>query len=371
MKTVLTNFFRRADILLLALSLIAALYGLLLIISAARSFAAARQMITIQATAIALGLILYIAITCIKPATYSKLWFLLAIFNVLFIALLFIWGQDNGSGNRNWLVFPFLPFNIQPAEVVKVTFILLLAAHFTALDKRLNHTLSVLSLGLHVGFMCGLILFASDDMGMAVVYVFIFLVMALCSGLHLLWILGAAGIGVAALPVLWHFVFQSHQKERILLILDPERDPLGFGWQTAQSQIALRNGGITGMGLFNGAQTQSQRLPFGHTDFIFSVAGEELGIIGTGVILLLLLAITWRCLSMSLRAHDMNERLICAGIGAMIMFQLFINVGMCLGIAPVIGLTLPFFSYGGSSVVTMFLAVGIISAVKRNAFQQL
>jgi len=366
MKNALRNFFHSADTLLLLISLATALYGLLLVSSATRPLATSRSMIIIQAAAIALGLILFVAVTFINPSHYTKHWIWLAIFNVLFIAMLFIWGQDNGSGNRNWLVFPFLPVNIQPAEIVKITFILLLSAHFTVLGEKINRPYGVLSLILHVTFICGLIMWVSDDLGMVIVYAAIFFVMMFCSQIRLLWILAGTATCVAMFPLLWNFIFQTFQRERILLILDPERDPLGFGWQTAQSQMALRHGGITGMGLYNGTQTQSGRLPEGHTDFIFSVAGEELGIIGAGVIIALLLVIAWRCFAISLRTQSMNNRLICIGVGSMIIFQLFINIGMCIGIAPVIGLTLPFFSYGGSSIITMFLAVGIVSAVKKS-----
>jgi len=295
---------------------------------------------------------------------YKILWKWIAVFNVLFIALLFVFGVDNGSGNRSWLNFPLLPFSIQPAEVVKITFILLLAMHFAALGDKINHPLSVLSLVAHVGFMAVLIIMSSDDMGMAVVYVFIFIVMALCSRLHFLWLAGGLLATVASLPLLWQFVLKSYQKERIFNIFNPDHDPLKTGWQLAQSKLALQNGGLTGMGLFRGTQTQGKRLPFAHTDFIFSAAGEELGLLGCLLITVLLIAVIVRCLMVSLRARDTRGRLLCAGVAAMLIFQTFENIGMCVGLTPIIGLTLPFFSYGGSSMLTLFISMGLVSGVK-------
>ena len=135
-------------------------------------------------------------------------------------------------------------------------------------------------------------------------------------------------------------------------------------WQANQSKIAIASGKLFGQGLFNGAQTQSGAVPQQHTDFIFSVAGEELGLIGCLIIILLLILIICRCIYVGIKANDTQNGLICIGIAAMLIFQTFENIGMCIGLTPVIGLTLPFFSYGGSSILTLYAAMGIVSGIK-------
>ena len=214
--------------------------------------------------------------------------------------------------------------------------------------------------------MFGLIILASSDLGSALVYLFIFVVMLFLGGLQLRWF--AAGIAcVAALtPLAWHFFLTDKQKDRILAPYVSSIDPSGLGvtWQANQSKIALGSGQFTGQGLYNGAQTQAGSVPQQHTDFIFSVAGEELGFLGCVLIIALLMFIIIRCIQVGLRSNDPLGLLVCTGIAAMLIFQTFENIGMCIGITPVIGLTLPFFSYGGSSIITLYAAMGIVAGVK-------
>ena len=160
-------------------------------------------------------------------------------------------------------------------------------------------------------------------------------------------------------------LFDDYQKNRILMLFDETIDPAGEGvrWHTNNSLLTLTNGGVTGMGLFNGARTKIGALSQQHTDFIFSVIGEELGIVGCVFIILLLLAIVARCIFVGVKAGSYMNRQICIGIAGMMIWQIFINVGMCIGLTPVIGLTLPFVSYGGSSLLTMFADMGIISGI--------
>lgn len=369
LKRLAHDFARKGDWLLLTLCVISSIYGMVLIYSAGHPYDTGVSMVTVQAGAMLAGVLLYAVVSFIDTDVYRAAWKWLALFNVLFIASLFVIGKDPGTGNRSWLMLSFLPFNIQPAEIVKLTFIILLALHFAALGDKINRPLSVLSLLLHAGFMLGLIVASSDDMGMAVVYFVIFAVMCVCSRLNWAWLLGGLAATAGTLPLLWHFVLRPYQKDRILTILDPSLDPTGIGWQAAQSKIALQNGGLTGMGLLQGTQTQGKRLPFSYTDFIFSVGGEELGLIGCLCIVALLLFIIVRCVAVSLRARNTTGRLICVGVAAMLSFQLIENVGMCLGLLPVIGLTLPFFSYGGTSMLTMMVAAGLVSAVRMHPGQ--
>lgn len=160
---------------------------------------------------------------------------------------------------------------------------------------------------------------------------------------------------------------QDYQKNRILMIFDPTIDPQGASvrWHTLNSLASLQGGGMTGQGLFHGSRTQTGGLLFAqHTDFVFSAIGEELGMVGCLLVLLLLTAIVLRCIYVGVKSGSYMNRLICIGIAATFMFQIIVNTGMCMGVFPVIGLTLPFISYGGSSLVTTFAAVGIVSGIR-------
>ena len=214
----------------------------------------------------------------------------------------------------------------------------------------------------------GLYVVVSRDMGNALVFFFIFLCMAFAAGFALRWfflLFAAAGGGAYAIWTL--NLLPLYQKERFLVIFDHTYDPLGRGWHQTRSMLAIGSGGLFGQGYLNGTQTQSlttSSLPARYTDFIFSVCGEELGLIGCAVIILLLLAIIFRVLQVAKYASSPFYRCVCVGMASMLMFQTLINVGMCLFVMPVIGITLPFFSYGGSSLLTLFASMGVVSGIK-------
>lgn len=283
-----------------------------------------------------------------------------------FLLLLIPFGSDDGTGNRGWL--RFLGTGIQPSEVVKIVYIVIMAKQLTYLRdyKDLNAPLSVVQLVVHFILLFGLIVGVSSDLGSALIILFIFITMVFVAGIRWYWI----GLGVAAVaavtPFAWTHLLHDYQKKRILAPYDATIDPNGdtYTWQANQSKMALASGKLTGTGLENGTQTQSNALSGKHTDFIFAVIGEELGLIACAAVILLLAAIIIRCCVIGIRSGGTFNMLICFGVAAAITFQTFINIGMCMGITPVIGITLPFFSYGGSSMVTLFAAMGLVSGVK-------
>ena len=350
--------------LLLSLCVVSTIYGIILISSTTRD--SGGSYVFIQAVALLLGILLFFMFSIIDVDILADKWKLLFIFNILFIASLFLFGEAGDSGNRAWIRFGGI--GIQPAEVVKIPFIILLAKQILYLknNRGLNHIISVAELVVHFLIMFGLIILASSDLGSALVYLFIFVVMLFIGGLKLRWFAAGIGCMAAVTPLAWFFFLTDTQKARILAPYASWVDPSGLGvtWQANQSKIALASGQFTGQGLFNGAQTQAGSVPQQHTDFIFSVAGEELGFIGCLLIIALLMLIIFRCIQIGLRSNDPLGLLVCIGIAAMLIFQTFENIGMCIGITPVIGLTLPFFSYGGSSIVTLYAAMGIVAGIK-------
>ena len=196
---------------------------------------------------------------------------------------------------------------------------------------------------------------------MALTYIFIFIVMAFVGGVNVIWFLAALGTAGVAIPVIWPML-RTYQQNRILVLFDPSLDPDTY-WQTKMSLRYIQNGGVSGQGLYNGTLVQAGGMGAQHTDFIFASIAEELGMLGCVVVLLLLTAIVVRCIYVGVKSGNYMNRIICIGIAGMLLFQILVNVGMCLGVLPVIGLTLPFISYGGSSIVTMFMAMGVVSGI--------
>lgn len=357
--------FKKGDMLLLALCVIASLFGIVMIYSAVRNDGGMRN-IVIQVGCLFVGILIYLGMTAFDIDILAGQRTILFLFNAAFIGLLLVWGIQGETGNMAWLKLPFLPFNIQPAEVCKLTYIIILAKTMSIHRNRISSLRSVGQLAFHMLFIVGLYVVISSDAGVALIFVFIFIAMAFAGGVSGWWFLGGAGVITAAAPYMWKYVMRQDQKNRILALFDPSIDPSGINelWHTKRNLEALRNGGISGQGLFNGDLTNSGMLPAAHTDSIFCSIGEQLGMIGCLLVLAILVAIVARCIYIGMKSPDYMNRLICIGIAAMMLFQILINIGVCLGLVPVIGLALPFFSYGGSSLLTSFLAMGIVSGIK-------
>lgn len=361
----LLEIFKKGDMILLALCVIASIFGIVMIYAATYTEGNTR-MIIIQTASLCAGILVYLGMTALDIDILAGQRTLLFLFNSIFIAMLLVWGIEGSTGNRSWLHFSFLPFNIQPAEVCKITYIIILAKTMSVHRNHVSSLRCVPVLTGHMLFIVAEIVFISKDMGVALIFVFIFLIMAYAGGVSGWWFLGGGAAFAAVSPYLWKHIMRPDQKKRILALIDPTIDPTGEGvlWQTNKNLEALRNGGLSGQGLFHGDLTNSAALPARHTDSIFCSIGEQLGLIGCLAVLLLLLAIVARCIYVGMKSPDYMNRLICIGIASMFLFQILINVGVCLGLFPVIGLALPFFSYGGSSLMTSFLAVGIVSGIK-------
>ena len=361
----LLEIFKKGDMVLLALCAVASVFGIVMIY-AATYVEGNTRMIVIQTASLFAGIVVYLGMTALDIDILAGQRTILFLFNAIFIAMLLVWGIEGSTGNRSWLHFSFLPFNIQPAEVCKLTYIVILAKTMSIHRNRVSSLRCVSNITLNMLFIVGEIVVISKDMGVALIFVFIFLVMAYAGGVSGWWFLGGAGAFAAVSPYLWSHILRNDQKNRILAIIDPSIDPTGEGvlWQTNKNLEALRNGGLSGQGLFHGDLTNAGTLPARHTDSIFCSIGEQLGLIGCLVVLLLLLALVARCIYVGMKSPDYMNRLICIGIASMFLFQILINIGVCLGLFPVIGLALPFFSYGGSSLMTSFMAAGIVSGIR-------
>ena len=365
------HFLREADIFLLIISLVSAIYGHLLIASVVSGNAALSvRILDVQTGAIVIGVVLFIIFSYLDIHIIADKSRLLFVFSVLFISSLYFWGVGgglDGAGTRAWIRFGDI--GVQPAEIVKITFTIVMAKMITNYKERktLNSFTSLLKMLIVFGILFTIILYIAGDMGTSLIYIFILVAMLFVGGVKLRWFALAGAATVVATPFFFYYLLPERYQMRLLVPFFPHMDGddrLGFLWQPDLSVDAISSGRFLGQGLGNGRLTQSGIIPAQHTDFIFSVAGEELGFIGCIVILALLVAIIVRCIHVGLESNNPLGMLVCVGIATKFISQMFINVGMALGLMPVIGVTLPFFSYGGSSIVTCFAAMGIVSGIK-------
>ena len=362
--TELKNFPKKGDWVLLLLCLITSSFGCVCIASAtsAAKFGGNFRYIAIQLGSTLMGVLMFAIMSSLDIETMSEHRSWLVAFNCFVLLLLIPFGTDNNTGNRSWLDIPLLPFMVQPAEICKITFTVVLASVMNSHQNRISHVTSVVHMVFHLGLLFGLNMLLSKDAGVSLIYVFIFIGMTFAGGVSLLWFGIALGGIAAAFPILWQFL-GTHQKNRIMILFNDNIDPLGINerYHYKINLQSLTGGGLTGQGLFNGNRTQGGALFAQHTDYIFSSIGEELGFFGCVLIMLLEFAIIARCIYVGVRSQDYIRRLVCFGAASALVFQVMINIGMCIGVMPVIGLTLPLISYGPSSVVSIFGMLGLVS----------
>ncbi|NEA61246.1 rod shape-determining protein RodA [Streptomyces sp. SID12488] len=271
------------------------------------------------------------------------------------------------NGAHAWIVLGG-GFSLQPSEFVKITIILgmamLLAARVDAGDKLYpDHRTVLQALGLAAVPM--MVVMLMPDLGSVMVMVIIVLGVLLASGASNRWVFGLLGTGALGAVLIWQLgVLDEYQINRFAAFANPELDPSGVGYNTNQARIAIGSGGLTGTGLFHGSQTTGQFVPEQQTDFVFTVAGEELGFVGAGLIIVLLGVVLWRACRIARETTELYGTIVAAGIIAWFAFQAFENIGMTLGIMPVAGLPLPFVSYGGSSMFAVWVAVGLLQSIR-------
>lgn len=354
--------------LLLMLCLATSAFGCLILASVtnAPKFGGSTRYIVIQIGATLIGVLFFAIMSSIDTDAFSEHRLLLIGVSMFLLALLVPFGTDNNTGNKSWIEIPLIHINIQPAEICKIFYILITASIMASHQNRASHIWSVTHVTVYMALFFFANLVISSDLGVSLIFAFIFLGMTIAGGIKWIWF-AVAGGGLAFLsPFIWNNIFSEKQRNRILYVFIPNViDPEGLdeGWHTTESLKSLTGGGFSGQGLFNGNRTQGGNLFAQHTDYIFSSIGEELGFIGCMLVIGLLLLIIIRCIWVGIHSKDYMRRLVCFGAASAMIFQVINNLGMCLGVTPVIGLTLPFFSYGGSSIVTTYAMLGLVSGV--------
>jgi len=311
-----------------------------------------------QILASVVGVIAMFVITFIDyDALISKMKYVFFAISVILIVIVKFYGTGS-NGNNNWIEITD-SISIQPTEFVKITFMITFAVHLDHLRKKINHPLSILQLALHAGCIIGLVMW-QGDLGMALVYIAIMAFMVFASGVSLWYFAGIGGAAVVALPFLWSHL-SERQQNRILFGFNPELDPYDIGWQPLISRNCIISGGFRGAG-FSGGNVY-KTLVAGQSDFLFAVMAEKFGFTGTFLYILLMIVLILRILHIARNTRKNYASYICVGIVGMLIAQTVENIGMCLGMLPVVGITLPFISYGPSSMLSMYMCMGVVQSI--------
>ena len=265
-------------------------------------------------------------------------------------------------GARSWIDLGF--FRVEPVEPLKIAIILILAKYFSGRHVEMYRLRNVVIPGIYM-LIPAVLVFLQPDMGSLAVLLVIWFGVVIVAGIKWKHLAVLTGAGLAVATFAWSFLLYDYQRERVLTLLDPTRDPLGASYQTIQSIVALSSGGLWGKGIGQGTQSQLGFLPDAATDFIFAAIAEELGMAAALVVLALFGVLLWRLMRIAQSARNNFARLAVVGIALMLMAQIFFNIGMVVGLLPVTGLTLPLVSYGGSSMLTVMIALGFANSIHR------
>jgi rod shape determining protein RodA len=368
----LGGYLRGMDWILLAATLALVAFGLIMLYSATHAdtnISTPYYYVRSQAVGLVIGIFL---LFMISVANYRWLarwrtYIYLFTLGLLIVTLLVGRGSEEVGANR-WIQLPF--FRLQTSEVAKLLLVLSLAG-VLAEGVALRHRLRFVFLCVVYVLVPTALVFLQPDLGSALVFGAILVAMLVVWGIRLphLGILAGAGIFAVVLVLrvlpsaFGVHLLKDYQLQRLTLFLDPQQDPTGLGYQLSQSKIAVGSGMFTGKGYLQGTQTHLNFLPAHHTDFIFAVIGEELGFLGALLLLGLFTVIIWRSLRIARLSEDMYGRLIATGVAGVLVFQVFVNIGMTIGIMPVTGIPLPFVSFGSSSLVVFLMAIGFLESI--------
>ncbi|MBN1613532.1 MAG: rod shape-determining protein RodA [Deltaproteobacteria bacterium] len=353
------------DWTLLVLVLLISFIGLVNIYSAGfRSFAGQENLYIRQAQWVLLGLVFMGLAFSIDYRLISRYAYVIYGISVVLLFIVFLFGYAT-RGSQRWIVLA--GFSFQPSELVKLTIILALARYFDDHRSGTAYRLRELLIPSLIVLVPFLSIVRQPDLGTALIVLILFVSMIFFVGIQWRSLLISLAATIILLPLGWFFL-HDYQKERILTFFNPERDPLGTGYHIIQSMIAVGSGGILGKGFLKGTQTQLKFLPEQQTDFVFSVFAEEWGFLGCLVLMVLFLTLILWGLKIAIHSRDYLGTLVAFGITTIIFSEVFINIGMVLAILPVVGIPLPFLSYGGSAMVILMMAVGLLMNISMRRF---
>jgi rod shape determining protein RodA len=360
------SYLKNVDWALIIMTALLAVIGLVAIHSATLQSESTylRDLYWRQGVWVGIGLVAMIGATLIDYRTLARFAYPLFILGIITLIGVAILGKV-GGGSQRWLSIAGL--TIQPSEIMKLVVIILVARIFDDVDE--DDGLSFISLfkpTMYILIPFFLVL-RQPDLGTALIFMIIYSVMALFYGVQQRTLAILVGAAVVIAPLFW-LMLKPYQKKRVMTLLDPEIDPTGQGYHIIQSKIAIGSGGTWGKGIFEGTQSKLNFLPEKHTDFIFSVIAEEVGFVGSLILIGIFFFFIIRLFEGASNARDRFGSLLVIGVGAMFTFHAVYNIGMTLGLFPITGVPLPFISYGGSSLLTNFIAVGLVVNVSMRRF---
>jgi rod shape determining protein RodA len=311
-----------------------------------------------------IGLIFMMTIAFIEYRLYSDFAYVVYVASIVFLVVVLGYGMMT-SGAQRWVKIG--PISFQPSEFVKLSLILAMAHFFQRPPSREGYSLRHLVVPFFILLLPMILILKQPDLGTAIILFLVFFSILFFVKIRWSSLLALALVGASVLPLIWHFL-KDYQKKRIVTFFNPDMDPLGAGYHLIQSKIALGSGGIMGKGFMKGTQCKLGFLPEQQTDFIFSVMGEEWGLIGSIIIVLLYLALILWGLRIAVQAKDRFGAILSFGVVAMLFWHIFINIGMVLGLMPVVGIPLPLLSYGGSFLVSTLIGIGLLLNVSMRRY---
>ena len=357
------------DPILFACTTLLSIISIVTIISAVDNFG--KSKLVMQVAMFVVGNIIMLIVANLDYHwVLDKLWLPMLVFSVVILAVTLVAGssgENMETANKSWLVVFKMgsrKIMIQPSEFVKLTLTCTFAKHLDTVKDRVNHPVTLAALAVHAGAIVGLI-FLSGDYGVALIYAGFLATMLLCAGMSLWYFAGGGLAAVLGFPLAWKYVLKDYHRKRIIVGFNPELDPEGKGWQPLLSKDCIANGGFFGIGLREGGFYEV--LTASHTDFIFATICEKYGMVGGTAVILLLGLMVLRVAMIGYSARGDSGFLICAGVFGCLFFQTLLNVGMCLAVLPVIGITLPFLSCGGSSMLATYIMMGMAHSVASHA----
>lgn len=363
------KYLRELDWVTILITLLLCAVGLVMIYSARRAQGDSLLFVRKQTVAITVGFVAMLVVAYFPIQVWQRWtrWFYGI--NLALLIWVDLFGKTT-KGSQRWIPLPG-GFHLQPSELAKLLLILSLAAWLSSREERIPRARTVVEALLYIAVPVFLI-FKQPDLGTSLVVMAIWFGMMLLAGANLKHLGVVLLVGLAAFVALWHLnVLEDYQKNRLIAFLNPERDPRGSGYHILQARIAVGSGQVFGKGLFHGTQNALLFIPEQHTDFIFTIVAEETGFVGSIALLGAYALLIWRFLRLTLQAHRLYARMIAAGITTFFAYHVIVNTGMVLGMLPVVGVWLPFVSFGGTAVVTCLLAMGFMQAIHRQQYEML
>lgn len=354
-----TSYLKQFDWFLFLAAILLASLGIAAILSTTWGEEGSLKILDKQVIAAVAGVFFIFCLALINYQIFKNYSYVFYVLMILALLAVLFFGKEI-RGTKGWFDFGF--FQFQPTEFAKIVLLIILAKYFSSISGKPSQVRHILVSGILTLIPVGLIL-AQPDLGSALILILLWILMLLISGIKKEYIVTLIFFGAVLFLLSWNFALAPYQKDRILSFINPMRDPLGAGYHMIQSKIAIGSGELLGRGLGHGPQSQLKFLPDQHTDFIFAVISEELGFLGATLLLSLLFFLLLRIVKISKKVKDEFGLMLTLGTCFLFLIQIFINIGMNVGVLPVAGVPLPFVSYGGSALLFSFIILGILESI--------